>query len=213
VHGRHSLGRTTSLTPRLQLFTVEQQTSHTFSTPYTTTVQIMPVVEASTASSKTIAALFAIPIVILFLCIWLAVSCSERWNKSDNRVKRYLERKKLRPRTMAFYTDDDVTPRPLRFVNPDEWAERSPYIPRRKSSNNEDSVQAASVTDVRRSSRVHQHENNPRDRYVQKARFPIDGYDPVSKTLTDSSLWNSISNQFWIATRSSIASNSFPGWT
>jgi hypothetical protein len=108
VHGRHSLGRTTSLTPRLQLFTVEQQTSHTFSTPYTTTVQIMPVVEASTASSKTIAALFAIPIVILFLCIWLAVSCSERWNKSDNRVKRYLERKKRVSSTSERSVDEET---------------------------------------------------------------------------------------------------------
>jgi hypothetical protein len=55
---------------------------------------MMPVVETSAASSKTIAALFSIPVVILFLSIWLAVSCSERWNKSDNRVKKYLERKK-----------------------------------------------------------------------------------------------------------------------
>jgi hypothetical protein len=54
----------------------------------------MPVVEASAASSKTIAALFAIPVVILFLSIWLAVSCSERWNKSENKFKKYLEQKK-----------------------------------------------------------------------------------------------------------------------
>jgi hypothetical protein len=61
-------------------------------TLYNTVVKIMPV-EASGASSKTIAALFAIPVVILFLSIWLAVTCSECWNKSDNRVKKYLEHK------------------------------------------------------------------------------------------------------------------------
>jgi hypothetical protein len=59
---------------------------------YDTVVKIMPVVEASGDSSKTIAALFAIPVLILFLSVWLAVTCSERWNQSDNRVKRYLER-------------------------------------------------------------------------------------------------------------------------
>lgn len=70
--------------------TTDLATSRTL---YDTVVQIMPVVEASEASSKTIAALFAIPVLILFLSLWLAVTCSERWNKSDNRVKRYLERK------------------------------------------------------------------------------------------------------------------------
>jgi hypothetical protein len=111
---------------------------------------------------------------------------------------------------MAHYTDDNATPRPLRVLIPDEWAERSPYIPRRKSSNSEGPVQAASMTNVTRLSRVHRDKNNPQDSYVQKARFPIDGYDPVSKTLTDTSLLNGISNPFWIAVRSSIASNPSP---
>jgi hypothetical protein len=54
----------------------------------------MPTIETARASSPIIAALLAIPFAILFLSIWLAVCCSERWNKSDNRFKRYLERKK-----------------------------------------------------------------------------------------------------------------------
>ena len=58
----------------------------------------MPSVEAPGDSSPTIAALFAILFFILFLSIWLAVACSEKWSKSDNRVKRVLERRKRRGR-------------------------------------------------------------------------------------------------------------------
>jgi hypothetical protein len=54
----------------------------------------MPTVETTRAFSPIIAALLAIPFAILFLSVWLAVCCSERWDKSDNRFKRYLERKK-----------------------------------------------------------------------------------------------------------------------
>jgi hypothetical protein len=54
----------------------------------------MPTVETAKASSPIIAALLAIPFAILFLSVWLAVCCSERWDKSDNKFKRYLERKK-----------------------------------------------------------------------------------------------------------------------
>lgn len=90
--------------------------------------------------------------------------------------------KKLKPETMEYYKDDNPTPRPFRVVNADDWAERSPYIPRRKSSNNEGVVQTVSMADLTRTSRVHQQERISRDRYLQKARFPIDGYDPVSET-------------------------------
>ena len=85
---------------------------------------------------------------------------------------------------MEYYKDDNPTPRPLRVVNADEWAERSPYIPRRKSSNNEGVVQTASMADLTRPSKVHQHEKVSPHRYLQKARFPIDGYDPVSEINT-----------------------------
>jgi hypothetical protein len=67
----------------------------------------MPTVETSGASS-TIAALLAIPFAILFLSIWLAVWCSERWDKSDNRFKRYLERKKRVVRLSQRRADEEA---------------------------------------------------------------------------------------------------------
>jgi hypothetical protein len=91
---------------------------------------------------------------------------------------------------MAYGNDDDATPRPLRVAIPDEWAERLPYIPRRKSSNNNSLGQAASTADVTKLSRVHHEEKVLQDSCVQKARFPIDGYDPVSTTRADISLTN-----------------------
>jgi hypothetical protein len=66
-----------------KLCAIEQQSSHAFCTSHASAIQMMPVVETS-ASFSTIAALFTIPIVILILCIWLAVSCSERCGRSDN---------------------------------------------------------------------------------------------------------------------------------
>lgn len=82
------------------------------------------------------------------------------------------------------YYNGKAKPRQLRVVNQDEWAERSPYIPLRKSSNNERSSPVASMTDLRRPSRLYQQEKRPQDMYIQKARFPIDGYDLVSKAPT-----------------------------
>ena len=78
--------------------------------------------------------------------------------------------------------DDKANHQQLRVVNQDEWAERSPYIPRRKSSNNERPSPAASMADLRRPSRSSQQEKHPQDLYLQKTRFPIDGYDLVSET-------------------------------
>ena len=92
--------------------------------------------------------------------------------------------KKLQSETMEYYNDGDATPRPLRVANIDEWAERSPYIPRRKSSNNDVVVQTASMVDLSRPSKVHQSGKVSRDRYLQKARLPTDGCDPVSGTIT-----------------------------
>ena len=92
--------------------------------------------------------------------------------------------KKLRSETMEYSNDVKAKPRQLRVVNQDEWAERSPYIPRRKSSNNEHPSPVASMTDLRRPSRLYQQEKHPQDMYLQKTRFPIDGYDQVSKGPT-----------------------------
>jgi hypothetical protein len=105
--GRRCPGRPIS-TSHLQLCTIKQQFSHILSPPYTTAIQIMPVVEASAASSKTIAALFSIPVVILFLSIWVAVSCSERWNRSDHRFKKYLERKKRASSSSEPFVDGEA---------------------------------------------------------------------------------------------------------
>ena len=53
----------------------------------------MPLVTADDNSSKLIACLIIVPIVILFAGIGVAVSCSEKWNKSDNKLKRFLRRR------------------------------------------------------------------------------------------------------------------------
>jgi hypothetical protein len=91
---------------------------------------------------------------------------------------------------MAYGNDDDDTPRAPRIVTLDEWAERPPYIPQRKSSSSGGLVQAASMADLTKRSRVHQEDNIPRDSYMQKARFPIDGYDSVSRTRLEICLTN-----------------------
>jgi hypothetical protein len=54
----------------------------------------MPPVTADDDSSKLIAYLIIVPFAILFAGIGLAISCSEKWNKRDNRLKRYLRRRK-----------------------------------------------------------------------------------------------------------------------
>jgi len=98
----------------------------------------------------------------------------------DGRPRRnVLSTKKLAPKIMAYYTDDDATPRPFRVVIPDEWDARTPYIPRRKSSQSRGPVNAASMANVTRLLRTQHDQNATQDHPVQKARFPIDGYDPV----------------------------------
>ena len=52
-----------------------------------------PVVAAGEDNSPLIAGLLVIPIVILFVCIWLLVDCSERWSRSNNRLTRFLCRR------------------------------------------------------------------------------------------------------------------------
>jgi hypothetical protein len=107
----------------------------------------------------------------------------DTWNVRNERYACHnvLPAKKLRSETMEYY-NDKAKLQQLRVVNQDEWAERSPYIPRRKSSNNEHPLPAASMADLRRPSRSSQQENHSQDIYLQKARFPIDGFDLVSKT-------------------------------
>jgi hypothetical protein len=61
----------------------------------------MPPVATPDESIPTIAALFAIPVFILFAGVWLAVSCSERWNKSNSRIKRHRERRKENRKTAS----------------------------------------------------------------------------------------------------------------
>jgi len=105
------------------------------------------------------------------------------WNVRNewSACRNVVPTKKLRSETMEYYNDDKAKPRQLRVVNQDEWAERSPYIPRRKSSNNDRPSPVASMTDLRRPFRLYQQEKHSQDMCLQKARFPIDGYDPVSK--------------------------------
>jgi hypothetical protein len=111
----------------------------------------------------------------------------DTWNARNewSTCRNEVPTKKLRSETMEYYNDEKAIPRQLRVVNQDEWAERPPYIPRRKSSNNERPLPVASMTDLRRPSRLYQQEKHPQDVYLQKARFPIDGYDPVSKAPTN----------------------------
>ena len=106
----------------------------------------------------------------------------DTWNVRNERFacRNVLPTKKLRSETMEYYNDDKTKPWQLRVVNQDEWAERSPYIPRRKSSNGRP-LPAASMAGLRRPSRLFQQEKHPQDIYLQKTRFPIDGYDLVSK--------------------------------
>jgi hypothetical protein len=54
----------------------------------------MPPVTADDGSSKLIAYLIIVPFAILFAGLGLAISCSEKWNKSDNRLKRFLRQRK-----------------------------------------------------------------------------------------------------------------------
>jgi GRB2-binding adapter (GAPT) len=54
----------------------------------------MPPVTAEDNSSSVIAYLIVIPIAILFAGTAVAITCSEKWNKSDNRIKRFLRRRK-----------------------------------------------------------------------------------------------------------------------
>lgn len=54
----------------------------------------MPPVTADDDSSKLIAYLIIIPIAILFAGTGVAISCSEKWNKSDNKLKRFLKQRK-----------------------------------------------------------------------------------------------------------------------
>lgn len=89
---------------------------------------------------------------------------------------------------MAFYTDDEVTPRPFRVVSSDGWADRSPYIPRRKSSQNEGSVQGTLMPTVTRLSEAPPDKGTPTNSHIQKSTFPIDGYDPVSQFFSDNAV-------------------------
>src|SRR5271168_5139443 len=102
---------------------------------------------------------------------------------------------------MEYFDDGESTPRPLRVVNTDvdQEAERTPYIPRRKSSSQNSSdedvlASAASVSKpepVASSSGVNRRNHRTylkrqrltRSKYQadsSQSRFPIDGYDPVS---------------------------------
>lgn len=103
---------------------------------------------------------------------------------------------------MEYFDNNETTPRPLRAVNTDvvdsdDWFNHTPYIPRRKSSANDETIQqAASTTDLRGSEPALSRTNG-RKRYskptfgfhqnasvsqveIQRARFPVEGYDPVS---------------------------------
>jgi hypothetical protein len=51
-------------------------------------------ITADDSSSSVLAYLIFIPIVILFAAIGVAVTCSEKWNKSDHRLKRFCGRLK-----------------------------------------------------------------------------------------------------------------------
>lgn len=82
---------------------------------------------------------------------------------------------------MAYRTGDDATPRPFRVLIPDELDMRGPYIPRRKSSHHEGPVHAASMTNLPRLPTAQHDKNITQDHHIQKARFPIDGYDPVQR--------------------------------
>jgi GRB2-binding adapter (GAPT) len=69
----------------------------------------MPPVTADDDSSKLIAYLIIVPFAILFAGLGLAISCSEKWNKSDNRLKRFLQRRKSnkkRSLTSVIKTED-----------------------------------------------------------------------------------------------------------
>ena len=100
---------------------------------------------------------------------------------------------------MEYSGDPEATPRLLRVVNPDDPDNRIPYIPRRKSSinNQHEGHQATYSTDLTRPApimpvasarnkiseeifRPSETVSGPGDGYnIQRSRFPIDGYDPV----------------------------------
>lgn len=69
----------------------------------------MPPVTADDNSSKLIAYLIIVPIAILFAGIGVAISCSEKWNKSDNRLKRFLKRRKSGKNLSASTTKTEDT--------------------------------------------------------------------------------------------------------
>ncbi|KAF7509959.1 hypothetical protein GJ744_007273 [Endocarpon pusillum] len=69
----------------------------------------MPPVTADDDSSKLIAYLIIVPVAILFAGIGVAISCSEKWNKSDNRLKRFLERRKSGKNLSASTTKTEDT--------------------------------------------------------------------------------------------------------
>jgi hypothetical protein len=69
----------------------------------------MPPLTADDTSSPLIAYLIIIPIAILFAGIGISLSCSEKWNKSNSKVKRFLQRKKnirTKPSRSTIKTED-----------------------------------------------------------------------------------------------------------
>jgi hypothetical protein len=69
----------------------------------------MPPVTADDNSSPVIAYLIIIPVAILFAGTGIAITCSEKWNKHDNRLKRFLRRRKTnkkRPPPSAIKSED-----------------------------------------------------------------------------------------------------------
>ena len=103
------------------------------------------------------------------------------------------------------FEDYEATPRVIRVINADEPRDGTPYIPRRKSSINDHnfSEYAASSINIAssqptisiRTQRIgvsgsgRSHGGRPATKtqfgdYIQRARFPIDGYDPVSLSMT-----------------------------
>jgi hypothetical protein len=54
----------------------------------------MPPVTADDSSSPVIAYLIIVPIAIVLVGTVVAICCSEKWNKNDNRLKRFLRRRK-----------------------------------------------------------------------------------------------------------------------
>lgn len=64
----------------------------------------MPPITTDDTSSSTIACLLIIPFAILFAGTAVAITCSEKWNKSDNKLKRFLTRKKSNKKRVSTST-------------------------------------------------------------------------------------------------------------